>query len=163
MNKKKASLELSVNAIVILIIAITMLGLGLAFIKMLFGGATDKLAAIVEEEQEPNAPSAADPISLSRTVVLTSPGKDVGMKVSLYNPTNAQWADVMPVITCSNPSITITSNKKTIAQGAYATFGILIKVPSSVGETTELCELKFRQGVNDLQYAKDFTIKVENK
>ncbi|NTV24378.1 MAG: hypothetical protein HGA85_08500 [Nanoarchaeota archaeon] len=41
---KKGSLELSVNAIVIIIIAITMLGVGMFFIKSVFGGATNKLS-----------------------------------------------------------------------------------------------------------------------
>jgi hypothetical protein len=39
---KKASLSLSINAIVVLILAITMLGLGLAFMRNIFGSATDE-------------------------------------------------------------------------------------------------------------------------
>jgi len=40
MMNKKGSLELSINAIVIIILAITMLGLGLAFMRGVFGGVT---------------------------------------------------------------------------------------------------------------------------
>ncbi len=40
---KKAALDLSINAIVVLILAITMLGLGLGFMYKMFGGTADKL------------------------------------------------------------------------------------------------------------------------
>lgn len=40
---KKAALDLSINAIVVLILAITMLGLGLGFMYKMFGGTAEKL------------------------------------------------------------------------------------------------------------------------
>ena len=46
MINKKGSLELSINAIVILILAITMLGLGLAFMKGIFGKATAEFSEV---------------------------------------------------------------------------------------------------------------------
>lgn len=48
---KKASLQLSINAIVVLILAITILGLGLGFIKTQFGGITKQFGAVSEEIQ----------------------------------------------------------------------------------------------------------------
>jgi hypothetical protein len=49
---KKASLNLSINAIVILILAITMLGLGLAFMRNIFGQATGEFTEISGEVQK---------------------------------------------------------------------------------------------------------------
>lgn len=46
---KKGNLSLSINAIVVLIMAITMLGLGLAFIRGTFGGATKQFTAANEQ------------------------------------------------------------------------------------------------------------------
>ena len=46
MHRKKASLNLSVNAIVVLILAITMLGLGLGFMKNTFGGVTEQFEQV---------------------------------------------------------------------------------------------------------------------
>jgi hypothetical protein len=43
---KKASLNLSINAIVVLILAITMLGLGLAFMRNIFGSATEEFQEV---------------------------------------------------------------------------------------------------------------------
>ena len=42
MNNKIAALQLSITAIVVLILAITMLGLGLTFIRNIFGSATEE-------------------------------------------------------------------------------------------------------------------------
>lgn len=46
---RKASLNLSINAIVVLILAITMLGLGLGFIRNMFGSTTKELGKISED------------------------------------------------------------------------------------------------------------------
>lgn len=47
--KKTGSLQLSINAIVILILAITILGLGLGFIKKQFGSLGEQFGAVSEE------------------------------------------------------------------------------------------------------------------
>ena len=57
---KKGSLELSVNAIVIIIIAITMLSVGVYFIKTVFGGATSKLADALNTIDEQTKQSFLD-------------------------------------------------------------------------------------------------------
>jgi len=51
-KSRKGSLQLSINAIVILILAITMLGLGLSFIKGIFGGTVEKLKGIEKQLAE---------------------------------------------------------------------------------------------------------------
>ena len=49
MRSRKGSLNISVEAIVILILAITMLGLGLTFMKNLFGQTTSQLGDIAQD------------------------------------------------------------------------------------------------------------------
>jgi len=49
MGKKLSSLNVSVEAIVVLILAITILGLGIAFIRNMFGSTTENLAQIGNE------------------------------------------------------------------------------------------------------------------
>lgn len=45
-RSKRADLHLSINAIVVLILAITMLGLGLGFMRNIFGGATEEFKRV---------------------------------------------------------------------------------------------------------------------
>lgn len=69
-ENKKGALQLSINAIVILILAITMLGLGLAFIKGLFGGTVEKLKGIEKqlgEEERKDLLSSPDKITFLRS------------------------------------------------------------------------------------------------
>jgi hypothetical protein len=46
---KRANLSLSINSIVVLILAVTMLGLGLGFMRNTFGGATESFDQVTEE------------------------------------------------------------------------------------------------------------------
>jgi len=46
---KKAALQLSINAIVVLILAITILGLGIGFIRTQFGGLTEQFVEVRQE------------------------------------------------------------------------------------------------------------------
>lgn len=48
---KKGALQLSINAIVVLILAITMLGLGLGFMRNMFGSTTEQFTNIADEIQ----------------------------------------------------------------------------------------------------------------
>jgi hypothetical protein len=52
MFNKKGALQLSINAIVVLILAITVLGLALTFITNMFGSATGNLKTMNEEQEK---------------------------------------------------------------------------------------------------------------
>src|SRR3989338_4760817 len=63
-KNKKADLSLSINAIVILILAITMLGLGLTFMRGLFKQATGKVESAVSSQELANPPTIDNPVTL---------------------------------------------------------------------------------------------------
>lgn len=79
--KKKGSLQLSINAIVILILAITLLGLGLGFIKGIFKGTLGKLTKIEEQLGEEERKALLD--STSEITFLTSRVKVTGRETDL--------------------------------------------------------------------------------
>ena len=58
-KRKKASLNLSINAIGILILAITMLGLGLTFMRGLFKQMEGKVSEAVSASELTNPPTIA--------------------------------------------------------------------------------------------------------
>lgn len=157
MTKRKASLSLSVSAIVILILAIVMLGLGLGFIRGMFGKVSAQLEQQISAEPEPSIPSASDPLTLSREVVITHAADKEIIKVSAYNPTNELWT-VNPIINCS-PSLIIddqSANEKTVNQGKFVTFNLLMSIPNSAPDT-HLCQVKLNP---DMGYEKDLAIKI---
>ena len=84
---KLGSLQLSIEAIVVLIIAITVLGLGLSFIRKLFTGTTEKLAGIsdqLSEEDRRGLEQSQQEISLL-TSDLKVAGKDLDLNFAIRN------------------------------------------------------------------------------
>ena len=84
---KLGSLQLSIEAIVVLIIAITVLGLGLSFVKTLFGGTFEKLSGISEQlgEEDKRALMNSPAEITMLTTELHVSGKDVGLNVGVRN------------------------------------------------------------------------------
>ena len=82
---KKGSLSLSINAIVVLILAIVMLGLALGFIKTMFGKVSTQVEAIVVSEPDPHPASTSEILTLSRDTIILRPGEIAGVKFSAYN------------------------------------------------------------------------------
>ena len=88
---KKAAIQLSVNAIVILLIAIIFLSLGLAFITGMFSKTAVKFEELLSKEPEPPAANANTPVTISRESIISEPGDNEVVKVNIFNPTNKNW------------------------------------------------------------------------
>jgi len=85
-KSKKADLSLSVNAIVVLILAIVMLGLALGFVKTMFGKSANQFDEIISTEKDPEQADMNEPIKLSKGTISLK-AKEVGvLKVSVFNP-----------------------------------------------------------------------------
>ena len=86
--KKKGSLTLSINAIVVLILAITMLGLGLSFMRNIFGGATEeftKVSGTVKKQMIDQMKASGKAIDLSRPKVDIKIGEKDQIFIGLRN------------------------------------------------------------------------------
>jgi hypothetical protein len=150
---KKAALELSVNAIVILIIAIAILGLILGFVKYQIDKLKNKFNA---EEPQPPIPSSSQPITLSRETV-GSNGKDPeSFRISVYNKDVTEWVDAAPIVQCpseanGNPSETILTTKviaSTIPAGSYTTFNAILTM-GKVPKDTYACRVTMSHTLQD--------------
>ena len=86
---KKAGLSLSVNAIVVLVLAITMLGLGIAFTRNMFTSLEDRLMEGVDYENVP-MPSVANPIAMESTNVNVAAGGNTAFGMKILNTLNEQ-------------------------------------------------------------------------
>ncbi|MFH2027718.1 MAG: hypothetical protein ABIJ08_01135 [Nanoarchaeota archaeon] len=175
LGNKKAALELSINAIVIIIIAVVVLSLALGFVRMIFGGATSKFAALIDDESEPPIPSAASPVTLSRSMVITGVGQSNVIKLSVYNPTNRSWPVVFPNVTCvgsySINNASIQTNSKAVPQGEYSTFNILFDIKKNAAQpSSDLCQINIDNQTGAASTATnpamtfesvDFTVRVQ--
>ncbi len=81
---KRASLEIGVNTIVILVIAMMLLGLGIGFIRGLFNKA-NQLPGLIDTSQWQNPPTASTPIVLTPSSLSVKGGDSSNLVVGIYN------------------------------------------------------------------------------
>jgi len=96
-KSKNAALELSINAIIILILAITMLGLGLTFTRGLFKSASSKMFQAVEGTSLKNPADAEHPVTIDEQLQLKRNAQE-RLEVGFYNRANLAVNDVSLVI-----------------------------------------------------------------
>lgn len=169
MRRKKGSLNISVEAIIILIFAITMLGLGLGFIRGMFSKVSTQLEQQVANEPDPGSPTGAMPITLSRESIITNQGEQQVLKVGIYNSGGTAITDGAPFVSCRDfdyeSTVSETDrlpeesvNPKDIPSQGKDTFVVIFNVPTTAGVGVHLCKVGFPT-VPPVQY-KDFTLKV---
>jgi len=91
--RKKGDLSLSINAIVILILAITMLGLGLAFMRNIFGKATgefEEVSGTVQKQMIDQMKSSEKVVDISGAVYEIKPGEKKMAYIGFKNTGNTQ-------------------------------------------------------------------------
>jgi hypothetical protein len=140
---RKGSLSLSINAIVVLILAITMLGLGLAFINGMFGGTTNKLKGMMgnlDQGVKDSLMSSVDRITLSSTSIEVTKGKketlyfavrndlEAGTKKGTFTLKNTAANPVVNYIFCDkavdNNAVPATGEINTIDFSTYASIDV---------------------------------------
>src|SRR3989344_2440253 len=94
-KSKKADLSLSTNAIVILILAITILGLGLTFVRGLFKQAETKITEVTSSTELANPPTRDNPLTTTPSQLDVRQGK-IGKILVAYLRTGADAACTLP-------------------------------------------------------------------
>jgi len=90
---KKGALTLSINAVVVLILAITMLGLGLGFIRGMFGSTIEQFQALAGQLEQEDRNSLEQ--SPSEVTFLTSKIKMSGRSKTIYFAVRNNQADAL--------------------------------------------------------------------
>ncbi len=140
--RKKGSMELSVNSIVILVIAVVMMGLILGFIRSKFtdiGG-----GFLVDENPAPEA-TASDPITMSRINVPVSGVKKMGLNINFYYTGSGSIQNAEPLFECNTPTVKIDGEyygKEALASSNTDYTGN-IKLSASQPKDTYLCKVCF--------------------
>ena len=149
---KKGSLDLSINAIVILVLAITMLGLGLGFTKGMFAKFASKL-----DVPEPNYPATAEePVVLPVDTLTVKNSKDFAFSVNFFN--DQTGGTVTPTMVCAGtlsslstsivgsatlPAIAVSS--QSVPSGEYKGFKFIIigKLTTTLAGNMGICTITF--------------------
>jgi len=179
---KKASLNLSINAIVILILAITMLGLGLGFMKNLFGKTTGQLADVgediknqmISELRRSNAK-----LTLDQEDITIKAGSTKDVYFGVKNVLSSESPLEFPItITCQSPldpnavgfnaedDILTFDNTRGLSNGEIDVQKMQISIPSTTTATTWPCKITLEDKspealAGTLYDSKSFFITVE--
>jgi hypothetical protein len=141
---KKAALELSVNAIVILIMAIAVLGLALGFIRSQF-----KKFDFPVETPEPATPSSETPITYTLATQSVSAGDYLHMRVKIMNTNIGPINNAVPNMTCLSPILNgFQAAPKTIAGKEVGSYEFSVRISKSAGKDTYICGLASTPSVN---------------
>lgn len=85
---KRASLEISIQAIVIVVLAMTLLGFGLGFIKSIFGGITktgETLTEQIKTQIQEDLRTGEKKISFPKTEIKLDKGESEVIGIGIYN------------------------------------------------------------------------------
>lgn len=112
---KKATLALSITAIVTIVIAFVVLGLGLSLTRTIFKGAEEKLPeafAVTKLEAEP---TSANPITIAQTVEIGR-GSSKTMSIGYYNRgSGTAYGATFDIVSCLDNQRTPVTNSPTLA------------------------------------------------
>lgn len=149
--RKKGDLSLSINAIVILILAITLLGLGLAFIKGQFSGVANKLGAMTEQidaGQKAQLENSPEKITMQSTDLEIKRGESREIYFGLRNVLDKDVEfSIEPVCidyVGKTDKIKIsfsTFEKKTLSMGSSSALPLIIKADAGAELGIYSCEL----------------------
>lgn len=154
---RKASMELSVNSIVILVIAVVVMGLLLAFIT----AQMDKVKIEAPEVRNPEPASSSELLTVSPTIIDTKPKGAVTIKGSIYNN---EAGDIYARIKTScdvvfDSSRTVTGEFLKVAPGEQKISNLIVNVISTKAKGSYLCSIKAEKNVSNVVTTLDEHLK----
>ncbi|PIN86016.1 hypothetical protein COV19_06705 [Candidatus Woesearchaeota archaeon CG10_big_fil_rev_8_21_14_0_10_44_13] len=141
-RSKKADLNLSVQAIVILIFAVIMLGLGLGLIHFIFGSAREKVAQSLAVTELSVQPTSDKPVTIESEVSIKFKGEKK-TQIGFYNFKSSSLQKVAPkIVLCltadgkevdeaSLPTVAAPP-KPSMDPGIAEGWGAIIKLPDTL-------------------------------
>ncbi len=178
MQNKKASLELSISTIVIVILAMTLLGLGLAFIKNIFGSAqelSDSAFGKVSDQLQRDLVNNDERLIFSQSKVDIERGKSSLLGWGIRNENRARldyWAEFTPIkcpVACPskeklnsewftfkyNPDGNVSSLLYSVDSAEQSIKRVDLSIPGNAELGLYLVDLSIyeEKGANDTKYA----------
>ena len=137
-------MELSVNSIVILVIAIVMMGLIIGFVREKFKEVSGNL---ITNEPDPSIATSDDRLTLSRETVPAVPGSNAVLKINVFNGYKYTYYNTSASVVCNGPTPypIITSSYKPIQIGEMASFIVTFNFNTHTPRPSSyLCTLSIR-------------------
>jgi hypothetical protein len=180
MKNKKGSMELGINAIVVLIIALALLGLGIAFVTKLFSASQSKMVRIIDRTELPIHADSVNKMVFDTSNIQMKQGEDEVLIASVYNDANQPSDSPVQIMATSciqsidtggytstntiypgpGQGIIISSPAQTIDARTDAGFSLLIHAESIEASYVCTLEAQFYAGGQPQYAAKQIFIDV---
>ncbi len=169
---KKGSLNLSIQAIVIIVIAFVVLGLALTFVRLGFDKSTTQLVGVIDDNALKTPATSGNPITMTELSIKRNNAVD--LEVAYYNKDSDEHKDVsLRVKTCITSKAeakakitkdslpTVEAVAQNVPPSAQKGYTILFKENGLLGNEKYICVMEaFSEGEDDPWETKQFTLKV---
>ncbi len=151
---KKGSLELGVNSIVILIIAMAVLGLIIFFIY-------NNLQPDIPElpDQPAAAPDSTNPITTSPPVLAEKGGQKINARINVFNTLADEATTVTLEMICDGTPNLITASAKNIPSYDYVEYVGIIEFPKKPSDKY-LCTITAKDPDNNIVASQDIIVTI---
>lgn len=113
---KKAGMELSINAIVILIIAMVVLGIAILFVRGMFGKIGERVGREIAKGEIAVPATPETPLTIDKEILISKAELKKNVEISVYNPLSNDVSDVRLNLSCVNSTGgNVPSNKIIVA------------------------------------------------
>ncbi len=189
-KSKKAGLQVSINAIVILIFAITILSLGIVFIKNMFSKVSGQFEDVTQQTRDAlieKLRSSSERLALNVEDITLKPGEEKNIYFALKNELDdkhtfsifgsgnidntGEWDGADSVVKCYDSTSEsadlakiefLTAKKRTLEPGDIKVLKLIIKVKPDTTVASYSCAMIIKDPSQDKVYArKDFYITIE--
>ena len=169
--RKRASLEISIQAIVIVVLAMTLLGLGLGFVKGMFKniiGIQESVSDQVKEQILEDLRTGDKKISFPRSEVKIGKGEAIVLGVGVKNKNDAQLPHTIMFDSISGPDgstvdvdkwFQYSSSESTLEPSEAVVKNIRLSVPPDAPSGSYLFSFKVKSD-QDVYAEKDFFVVV---
>jgi len=175
-STKRGSLELSTNAIVVIVLAFVMLGLGLSIIRTLGNNTSDAIPKALGLADLDQKPTADAPLTIPDTLKIQAGGTPTNIKIGYYNADGSDHQGVNFIFRkCLDPSAansaeidqnlpTVTTLSQDVSASKAAAFNAIIKTPTAnsgvAGGKTYICEFDVVDGTSTTVLSKQIALQV---
>jgi len=141
-RKRSASMELGINAIVIIVLAMLILSLGIGFIRNLITKGSQNFGSAIDNAELENPADAANPVTIDKTVQVKA-GKTAKIKIGFYN-INSGALTIAPMLDAEcEKNFNLSSGVQTVPQGEAR--GYVAVLTADTGLTgTHVCTVEFQ-------------------
>jgi len=174
-RKKRAALDLSLTTIVILIFAITVLGLGLVLIRGLFQKAQERIDQAFKESELKVPPTPQDPFTISNNKLSLNRGQAATLQVAIYNVGTDMSTYLMRTLgDCEDMKDPVTDNAyfiltpsnaqvvpREIKEQETGSWGLTLRVSKKTPSGDYACSIRGYTEDEQYSYYQDFFVEVK--